>query len=62
MTRLVRTGEDLPELLAAIARTVSDSLAFRTVVINVYRRELDDFVVSTVYGSDDLCLAHTQLR
>ncbi|MFL5955431.1 MAG: PAS domain S-box protein [Gaiellaceae bacterium] len=52
VTRLVRTGEDVPDLLAAIARTVSDSLAFRTVVINLYRREWDDFVVSTVYGSD----------
>ncbi len=53
VTRLVRTGEELPELLAAIARTVSDSLAFRTVVINLYRREWDDFVVSAVYGSDE---------
>ncbi|HZQ82715.1 MAG TPA: PAS domain S-box protein [Gaiellaceae bacterium] len=53
VTRLVRTGEELPELLAAIARTVSDSLAFRTVVINLYRREWDDFVVSTVYGSEE---------
>ena len=53
VTRLVRTGEELPELLAAIARTVSDSLAFRTVVINLYRREWDDFIVTTVYGSDD---------
>ena len=53
VTRLVRTGEELPELLAAIARTASDSLAFRTVVVNLYRREWDDFIVSTVYGSDD---------
>ena len=53
VTRLVRTGEELPELLQAIARTVSDSLAYRTVVINLYRREWDDFVVSTVYGSDE---------
>jgi PAS domain S-box-containing protein len=52
VTRLVRTGEELPELLAAIARTVSDSLAFRTVVVNLYRREWDDFVVTTVFGSD----------
>jgi PAS domain S-box-containing protein len=52
VTRLVRTGEELPELLAAIARTVSDSLAFRTVVVNLYRREWDDFVVTTVYGSE----------
>jgi PAS domain S-box-containing protein len=53
VTRLVRTGEELPELLAAIARTIADSLAFRTVVINLYRREWDDFLVTTVYGSDD---------
>src|SRR3954447_13770375 len=53
VTRLVRTSEELPELLAAIARTISDSLAFRTVVINLYRREWDDFLVTTVYGSDD---------
>ena len=53
VTRLVRAGEELPELLAAIARTISDSLAFRTVVINLYRREWDDFIVTTVYGSDD---------
>jgi PAS domain S-box-containing protein len=53
VTRLVRTGEEVPELLAAIARTVSDSLAYRTVVVNLYRREWDDFVVTTVYGRDD---------
>jgi PAS domain S-box-containing protein len=53
VTRLVRTEDDVPELLAAIARTVSDSLGFRTVVINLYRREWDDFVVSTVFGSDE---------
>ncbi len=53
VTRLVRTGEELPQLLSAIARTVSDSLGFHTVVINLYRREWDDFVVSTVYGSEE---------
>ncbi|HEX5450273.1 MAG TPA: PAS domain S-box protein [Gaiellaceae bacterium] len=53
VTRLVRSGNELPVLLLAIARTVSDSLGFRTVVINVYRREWDDFVVTTVYGSDE---------
>jgi PAS domain S-box-containing protein len=52
VTRLVRTGDELPDLLASVARTVSDSLAFRTVVVNLYRREWNDFVVSTVYGSD----------
>jgi PAS domain S-box-containing protein len=53
VTRLVRTSEELPELLAAIARTVADSLAFRTVAINLYRREWDDFVVTTVFGRDE---------
>jgi len=53
VTRLVRTGEALPELLSAVARTTSDSLAFRTVVINVYRPAWDDFVVTTVFGSDE---------
>ena len=57
MTRLVRRGEDLPELLAAIARTVSDSLAFGTVVINLYRREWNDFLVTTVYGSEEARVA-----
>jgi len=53
VTRLVRTGEELPALLAAIARTLSESLGFRTVVVNIYRREWDDLVVTTVYGSDE---------
>jgi len=53
VTRLVRTGAELPDLLSSVARTVSDSLAFRTVVINLYRPEWNDFVVSTVYGSDE---------
>ncbi len=49
----MRTSEDLPELLSAIARTASDSLAFRTVVVNLYRPEWDDYVVTTVYGSTE---------
>ena len=53
VTRLVRGGEELPGLLHAIARTISDSLGFRTVVINLHRREWNDLIVSTVYGSDD---------
>jgi PAS domain S-box-containing protein len=53
VTRLVRTSDDLQVLLAAIARTVSDSLGYRTVIVNLYRRELNDFVVMTVYGSEE---------
>lgn len=53
VTRLVRGGEELPGLLHAIARTVSDSLGFRTVVVNLHRPEWNDLIVSTVYGSDE---------
>jgi PAS domain S-box-containing protein len=53
VTRLVRTSDDLQALLAAIARTVSDSLGYRTVIVNLYRREWDDFIVMTVYGSEE---------
>jgi PAS domain S-box-containing protein len=63
VTRLVRGGEELPSLLHQIARTVSDSLGYRTVVINLYRREWDDLIVSTVYGSDearDALLGHVR--
>ncbi|HEY1369411.1 MAG TPA: diguanylate cyclase [Gaiellaceae bacterium] len=52
VTRLVRSDEDLPELLAAIARTVAECLGFRTVCINLYRPAWDDFCVMTVYGNE----------
>jgi diguanylate cyclase (GGDEF)-like protein len=52
VTRLVRAEENLPDLLAAIARTIADSLGYETVVVNVYRPEWNDFTVTTVHGSD----------
>jgi diguanylate cyclase (GGDEF)-like protein len=52
VTTLVRAGGDLLELLPAIARTVSESLGYESVVINVYRPAWDDFCVTTVHGSD----------
>src|SRR5665213_1329829 len=52
VTRLVRAEENLPDLLGAIARTVSESLGYETVVVNLYRPEWDDFAVTTVRGSD----------
>jgi len=52
VTKLVRSGEDLPQLLDAIARTICDALGFRTVVINLYRPAWDDFVVTTVHGNE----------
>ena len=52
VTRLVRCEEDLRTLLPAIAATVSESLGFATVVINLYRPAWNDFHVSTVHGSE----------
>lgn len=51
VTRLVRAADDVPELLAAIARVISESLGYGTVVINVYRPAWDDFETTTVYGN-----------
>src|SRR4051794_34237284 len=53
VSKLMRADADLPELLAAIARTVSESLGYRTVVVNLYRPAWDDFCVTTVHGNDD---------
>jgi diguanylate cyclase (GGDEF)-like protein len=52
VSRLVRVEEELPELLAAIARTISESLGYETVVVNLYRAAWDDFSVATVHGSE----------
>jgi diguanylate cyclase (GGDEF)-like protein len=51
VTRLVRTDEELPELLDAVARTIAETLGYRTVVVNLYRPAWHDFVVSTVHGN-----------
>jgi diguanylate cyclase (GGDEF)-like protein len=52
VTKLMRADAELPVLLAAIARTISESLGYRTVVVNLYRPAWDDFCVTTVHGSD----------
>jgi diguanylate cyclase (GGDEF)-like protein len=52
--RRVREGADLDSVLHEIAVTVSDVLGLRTVVINLYRPQWDDFVVTTVTGSQDV--------
>ncbi|HZC31057.1 MAG TPA: sensor domain-containing diguanylate cyclase, partial [Gaiellaceae bacterium] len=51
--RLVRAEEDLPSLLDAIARTISESLGYETVVINLFRPAWNDFCVTTVHGNDE---------
>jgi diguanylate cyclase (GGDEF)-like protein len=53
VTELVRAESDLPTVLALIARTVSEVLGFGTVVLNLYRREWDDFCVTTVHGDKE---------
>ncbi len=53
VTRLLRAQEELPELLAAVARAIGQSLGYRTVAINLYRPEWDDFCVSTVHGNEE---------
>jgi diguanylate cyclase (GGDEF)-like protein len=52
VTRAVRGGFDVNSVLSTIARAVSETLGFQTVVMNVYRPEWDDFYVETVHGAD----------
>jgi diguanylate cyclase (GGDEF)-like protein len=54
VTELVRGESDLPTVLALIARTVSETLGFGTVVVNLYRRDWDDFCVTTVHGDENV--------
>jgi diguanylate cyclase (GGDEF)-like protein len=55
VTRLVGSDRSLDSVLAAIARTISESLGFEGVAFNLYRPAWDDFIVSTVHGSDEMC-------
>jgi diguanylate cyclase (GGDEF)-like protein len=51
--RAVRAGGDLQPLLEAIARVISVSLGFGTVVINLHRPAWDDFEVAIVHGTEE---------
>ena len=51
LSRVVRREPALDQVLTAVARTVSDTLGFATVVVNLYRPDRDDYVVSTIHGS-----------
>jgi diguanylate cyclase (GGDEF)-like protein len=55
VTRLVGSDRSLDSVLSAIARTISESLGFEGVAFNLYRPAWDDFVVSTVHGSEEMC-------
>jgi diguanylate cyclase (GGDEF)-like protein len=54
VTELVRAESDLPTVLSLIARTVAEVVGFGTVVLNLYRREWDDFCVTTVHGDKEV--------
>jgi diguanylate cyclase (GGDEF)-like protein len=49
---VVEHADDLPRALEAVARVVAESLSYGAALINLYRPEWDDFVVSTVFGDD----------
>jgi diguanylate cyclase (GGDEF)-like protein len=51
VTSVVRGERDLKSALATIVTTVAEALEFKTVVLNLYRPEFDDFCVTDVYGN-----------
>jgi diguanylate cyclase (GGDEF)-like protein len=51
--KLVRMKDDADRLLDEVAYTVGRALGLGTVVVNVYRPEWDDFIVSGVHGNDE---------
>jgi diguanylate cyclase (GGDEF)-like protein len=52
-SRTVRTPSELDAFLERAGALIGDTLGWSTVVINVHRRAWDDFVVTTVHGSDE---------
>lgn len=50
VTRAVRSGADIADLLGTIARAAAEALGFGTVVLNLYRPEWDDLCVAAVHG------------
>jgi diguanylate cyclase (GGDEF)-like protein len=53
VTSAVRGQRDLKDALSSIVQTVAEALEFKTVVLNLYRPEFDDFCVTDVHGSKD---------
>ena len=52
VTRLVRDERDLTRLVDGVAATISESLGWSTVAINLYRPAEGDFEVTTVHGNE----------
>ncbi len=53
IANLVRDERELEDVLLSIAETVATGIAWRTVVVNLYRPAWDDFQVTTVYGNEN---------
>ena len=53
ITRLVRSEDALPDLLAAIARTIGESLGYGSVAVHLYRPAHDEFELAAVHGGGD---------
>ena len=53
IANLVRDERELEDVLLSIAETVATGIAWRTVVVNLYRAAWDDFQVTTVYGNEN---------
>jgi hypothetical protein len=51
----VGSDRSLDSVLSEIARTISEALGFQGVAFNLYRPAWDDFIVSTVHGSEAMC-------
>ena len=61
----VRTGDELPAVLASVAAAIAGPLGYGAVVINLYRPAWDDFEVVVVLGneeSQELLMGQTSRR
>ena len=51
---LIGSADELPGALETVAAAVAGTLGFHDVVVNLYRKPWDDFIVSTVHGDESL--------
>jgi diguanylate cyclase (GGDEF)-like protein len=51
---LIESPDELPRALQTVAAAVAETLGFHDVVVNLYRKAWDDFIVSTVHGDESL--------
>src|SRR4051812_7743347 len=50
----IESADELPHALETVAAAVAQTLGFHDVVVNLYRKAWDDFIVSTVHGDESL--------